>query len=399
MNFSRKTLVVLGVVAGALFTTLLPTPVCAALPTNAPLSTPNAQSRADELLDRAGRLYLQKRYVEALSVIRQATQVAPRYSRAYVGLGTVYGALNQRDAAGRAFRQALALRPDSDDTVRARAGLRRLGLPVKAPRNQKPVLAAALLPRRAALQIAPFKVESTIIVSPESEFKTIGEAVARALPNTRIEVKAGTYRENLVIDKPLQIVGESRDSTIIESTDTSVFSMTKARISLAQLTVSARVSPEGDNRFHAIQIAGGKVTLDDCRVSSESRVAVSVHGDDTSAIIRNCEIRGARTSSVLVYNGAQLDIVNSTLAGGGFAGLEVVEQGNVFARSTILAGNRGGLVVQKDGFVQMLNSKIVTNGWEGVRVKSFGALVLRNTPVEKNPRNISVEKSGILRKK
>ena len=212
-------------------------------------------------------------------------------------------------------------------------------------------------------------------------------------------MKAGTYRENLIIDKPLQIVGESRESTIIESTDAPVFTMSKARSALARLTVQARVSPAGDNRFHAILVAGGQVTLDDCRVSSESRVALSVHGDDTSAIVCNSEIRGARTSSVLVYNGAQLDIVNSVLTGGGFAGLEVVEQGNVFARSTTLAGNRGGLVVQKDGFVQMLNSKVVTNGWEGVRVKNYGALILRNTPVEKNPRNINVEKSGILRRK
>jgi hypothetical protein len=314
-------------------------------------------------------------------------------------LGTVYGALNQREAAGRAFRQALSFNPDRGDAARARAGLKRLGLPLRAPRNQRLILSNTLLPQRAALQIAPFKAQATIVVSPDGEFKTIGEAIARALPHTRIEVKAGTYRENLTIDKPLQIVGESRDLTIIESTDAPVFTMSKARSSLARLTVSARVSPAGDNRFHAVQIVGGQVTIDDCKISSESRVALSVHGDDTAAIVRNSEIRGARTSSVLVYNGARVDIVGSTLAGGGFAGLEVIEQGNVFARSTTLAGNRGGLVVQKDGFVQMLNSKVVTNGWEGVRVKSYGALILRNTPVEKNPRNINVEKSGVLRNK
>lgn len=392
---SRTTLTLFSVLSGTLWGASLSSVPAQA----APRLTQVSQTRADELLDRAARLYLQKRYVEALSVIRQATQVAPRYARAYVGLGTVYGALNQREAAGRAFRQALALRPDSDDAVRARAGLRHLGLPIKAPRNQRPLLASTLLPQRAALKIAPFKARVTIVVSSESEFKTIGEAVARALPNTRIEVKAGTYRENLIIDKPLQIVGESRDSTIIESTDEPIFSLRASRVALASLTLKARVASTGDNRFHAVEVARGQVTLDNCKVSSESRVAVSVHGDDTSATIRNCEIGSARTSSVLVYNGAQLDIVNSTLAGGGFAGLEVVEQGNVFARSTTLAGNRGGLVVQKDGFVQMLNSKVVTNGWEGVRVKSFGALILRNTPVEKNPRNISVEKSGILRKK
>lgn len=392
---SRTTLTLFSVLSGTLWGASLSSVPAQA----APRLTQVSQTRADALLDRAARLYLQKRYVEALSVIRQATQVAPRYARAYVGLGTVYGALNQREAAGRAFRQALSFNPAADDATRARAGLRRLGLSLRAPRNQRPILSNTLLPQRAALQIAPFVAKSTIVVSPESEFKTIGEAIKSAAPNTRIEVKAGTYRENLIIDKPLQIVGESRESTIIESTDAPVFTMSKARSALARLTVQARVSPAGDNRFHAILVAGGQVTLDDCRVSSESRVALSVHGDDTSAIVRNSEIRGARTSSVLVYNGAQLDIVNSVLTGGGFAGLEVVEQGNVFARSTTLAGNRGGLVVQKDGFVQMLNSKVVTNGWEGVRVKNYGALILRNTPVEKNPRNINVEKSGILRRK
>ncbi len=359
-----------------------------------------AKTRADDLIDRGARLYLQKRYVEALSVCRQATLIAPLYARSYVGLGTIYTALNQREAAGRAYRRALALRADTDDAARARAGLRKLGLPQKGPASSLPFAINSLnLPRRAALQIASFRARSTIVVAPDGEFQTLGEAIARAIPYTRIEVRAGTYRENLVIDKPLQIVGESAATTIIESTDAPVFSLRASRVALAKMTIQARVSSPDKNRFHALEIALGQVTIDACKVLSESRVAVAVYGDDTAAIVRNSQIEGARTSGFLIYRGARLDLVNSSVSGAGFAAMEVVEQGNVFARTSTLSNNRGGVIVQKDGFVLLQNSAVKSNSWEGVRVKSQGALVLSQTPVTQNRSNFAIEKGGILRRR
>jgi nitrous oxidase accessory protein len=48
---------------------------------------------------------------------------------------------------------------------------------------------------------------ATLAVGPGRPFATPGAALARAAPGDRIEVAAGTYRENLVIDRTVEMVG------------------------------------------------------------------------------------------------------------------------------------------------------------------------------------------------
>lgn len=56
---------------------------------------------------------------------------------------------------------------------------------------------APALPARAA----------TLEVGPGRPYATLGMAVAKALPGDTIEVAAGTYRENLTVDMPVELVG------------------------------------------------------------------------------------------------------------------------------------------------------------------------------------------------
>jgi hypothetical protein len=47
---------------------------------------------------------------------------------------------------------------------------------------------------------------------------TIGAAVAAAAPNDVIRVAKGTYHEDVVIGKPLSLLGQSPENTIIDAT-------------------------------------------------------------------------------------------------------------------------------------------------------------------------------------
>ncbi|HKQ33520.1 MAG TPA: hypothetical protein VJV40_09945, partial [Thermodesulfobacteriota bacterium] len=61
-------------------------------------------------------------------------------------------------------------------------------------------IAALTLPSASA-------VSATIRVSPGGSYRTITEAVNAASPGDTISVGAGTYRERLVIDKTLSLIG------------------------------------------------------------------------------------------------------------------------------------------------------------------------------------------------
>jgi pectin methylesterase-like acyl-CoA thioesterase len=49
-------------------------------------------------------------------------------------------------------------------------------------------------------------------------FPTIGAAVAAAAPHDVIRVSKGTYHENVMITKPLSLLGDGWENTIIDAT-------------------------------------------------------------------------------------------------------------------------------------------------------------------------------------
>jgi parallel beta-helix repeat protein len=67
-----------------------------------------------------------------------------------------------------------------------------------------------------AFNIQPVKTEPAIIIVPE-DYPTIQEAINAASPGSIIYVKAGIYKgPQVTINKPLQLVGENKSTTIID---------------------------------------------------------------------------------------------------------------------------------------------------------------------------------------
>lgn len=58
--------------------------------------------------------------------------------------------------------------------------------------------------------------DANIIIVPSSGYETIQKAINAASPGDIISVKAGAYRENLVVNKSVSIIGENPLTTIID---------------------------------------------------------------------------------------------------------------------------------------------------------------------------------------
>jgi parallel beta-helix repeat protein len=86
--------------------------------------------------------------------------------------------------------------------------------------------AVPLISLGAALVVAmsQFAAAATLCVNPGGThgcFSKINDAVAAAKPHDTIKVAAGTYAEDVVIGKPLSLVGENPKNTIIDATSLS----------------------------------------------------------------------------------------------------------------------------------------------------------------------------------
>lgn len=129
-------------------------------------------------------------------------------------------------------------------------------------------------------------------------YVTLTEALQAAKPDDKILVWPAVYKENLVIDKPVEIIGHGdRKRVVIEATrkHTVLFQATKGRI--ANLTLKQT----SDGEWYCVDIACGCLELEECDISSNGQAGVTIHGDAEPQLRRN-RIHHCKGGGVYVHD-------------------------------------------------------------------------------------------------
>ena len=120
----------------------------------------------------------------------------------------------------------------------------------------------------------PLPPGPTLVVDPTGQqgYKRIALALEAAEPNSRILVKPGVYREQLVIDKPIELVGEdgARRNTVIQVKRGHVVTFRAATGRVANLTLRQSGSPR-KGRWAGIAIEAGAPVLEGVRHHEQQR--------------------------------------------------------------------------------------------------------------------------------
>ena len=168
------------------------------------------------------------------------------------------------------------------------------------------------------------------------DFIELTEAVAAAAPGDRLLVYPGVYEGGLVLDKPLEIIGQGeRDSITIQAQGENVvlFQASMGRItnlSLRQL---------GGGKWYGVDIERGRLHLAGCDISSRSLACVAIHGSADPEVNGN-RIHDGKQSGVFVHGDGRGRIEDNDISGNAYSGIEVKEGGNPTVRSNRI--NRNG---------------------------------------------------------
>ena len=238
---------------------------------------------------------------------------------------------------------------------------------------------------------------NSVIVSKSGggQYKTISGALKEAQPGLKILVRPGTYEEQLIIDKPIEIIGdpgETGKAITIRNTSSACVVMQVDHAVIKGLTLEVRAGIratilkilQARNTIEepCVDISQGQLVLEDCDIKSEAVAGVGIRGPETSAIIRRCKIHDGDSNGIWITNGATALIEDCDIFGTTWAGIRIEDEAlptvrrckihNIQNAGVLATGNAKGTVEECD---------IFGNSFSGVEVRDDSSVAIRQCKI------------------
>ena len=177
------------------------------------------------------------------------------------------------------------------------------------------------------------------------EIDTISKAIAVAAPGDKIIVRPGLYEEGIVIDKPLEIVGEGeRDHIKIRANGMHTIAFKAAAGRVANLSI---IQMDGDE-FCCVDISRGMLIMEECDLTSKGKYCISIH-DFADPLINKNNIHNNRTGVIVTDNG-QGSLEDNDLFENSDSDVEISKGGNpTLRRNRIHDGKGNGIQILDNG--------------------------------------------------
>jgi len=214
----------------------------------------------------------------------------------------------------------------------------------------------------AVVAITPPRVAASILhvggINP-GNYTTIQLAVDAANPGDTIFVYSGTYHENVVIDKALELVGQDRNTTMVDgggSSDTIYVSA--AGMEIRDITVRNSGSNTGDA---GIEFSNAP----NCRVSnllSNGNAAGIIVSSSDNCVIANSNASHNNEDGVYLYSSAYSIVENNTFH----------------------SNSRFGLLVEQSYGCTVRNNSADSNGLSGIQLETSDRSFVANNTASSN---------------
>jgi parallel beta-helix repeat protein len=220
---------------------------------------------------------------------------------------------------------------------------------------------------------------------------TLTGALKAAEPGDRILVRPGLYKEGIVINKPLEIIGDGELSEVIieaNGRDAIIVAANMARV--VNLTLRQR----GTGGWWGIDIGRGCVEIEGCDISGESFGCIKIY-DGADPRLRRNRIHNGGRAGVFVSSGGRGTLEDNEIFSNAGSGV-VIRGGNSTLRHNRIYGSElHGVLISENGRGLLEHNEITSNTGAGVAIAKGGNATLRHNRISQNERQaILVYDSG-----
>ncbi len=251
-------------------------------------------------------------------------------------------------------------------------------------------------PPRKPRPVAAPGTTVTVAQKGGGRYTTVGAALREVGADTVIKVRPGLYEESLVIDTPVEIVGDGpAKEIVIRSAGAPCVRVEADRAVLRGLTLLVK-SGNGAPAF-AVDVGPGKVLLEGCDVSSQTSGGVLVRGTRAEPVLRKCQVHDCKGPGVLVHGEAQGTLEDCEVAGNTGAGVEIREGANpVLRKCKVHDGGGVGILCRDRGKGKLDGCFVFANVQAGVDIRDAADPVLDGCRIHDGKADgVSVHAAGL----
>ncbi|MEH1799008.1 MAG: right-handed parallel beta-helix repeat-containing protein [Nostoc sp.] len=210
---------------------------------------------------------------------------------------------------------------------------------------------------------------ATYIVSQHGngDYGTISEAIASVPPGSRILVQPGFYNEGLIINKPLEIIGEGAIADIIIESHSSSCILMQTKYALVHgFTLHGKAE-----KCYVVDIPQGQLVLEDCDITSDYLSCVAIHGHTANPVIRRCQIHDSKNSGIYCWENSQGIIEDCDIKNNATCEVTIQQGANPTIRHCrIHDGKQCGILIRDRGRGTVENCEIFGNSFAGIEINT-----------------------------
>ncbi|MCK5561119.1 MAG: right-handed parallel beta-helix repeat-containing protein, partial [Thermoplasmata archaeon] len=215
----------------------------------------------------------------------------------------------------------------------------------------------------------PVNVSAEGTITVPDEYPTIQQAIDAANPGDTVYVRAGTYYERLIINKPLTLQGEDRDTTIIDGNAIgNVITLSADYITITGFTI---MNSAWMNTWYAGSVIYGSDTsyhkITDNKVTQNSQGIYLQYYSDYNIITNNIVYNVKDTGIILGY-GCDNNLINSNevFECSSNMGIFLAGADNNEISDNYLTKNAEAITLTRSSYNSVTNNMLVDNTWFGI---------------------------------
>jgi parallel beta-helix repeat protein len=260
-----------------------------------------------------------------------------------------------------------------------------------------------------------FGERAIVAADGSGDTRSIQEAVEGVDAHGTISIKPGTYREQIVISKPVRIEGAGREKTRIEATSrregerwVAVSIQSCRDVGLEGLTITSGTRLDEQSGLVLVDVQDAGVRVEECNLlwgqygigvsgKSDARIerclvagiwgtGIAI-GRDASATVTNCEVRNCYHRCITLRSKGDVRIANNLISGSAWHGIRYDHCSPVIEGNVIRNNARSGIYASGSGEAKIANNLFLRNEMCGISTWYRTNPLIKNNVFAKNERS------------